>query len=94
MHKELFFVNYNTLLHISTLLGQLQGETFRCRYTRLLNCIVQPSVTTTESFSLKMTQQGRNTQECVIIDEEKLFVHSLVFINLLKRCGNFTYDQV
>jgi hypothetical protein len=25
-----------------------------------LNCIVQPSVTTTESFSLKMTQQGRN----------------------------------
>jgi hypothetical protein len=30
-----FFVNYNTLLHISTLLGHLQGETFRCRYTRL-----------------------------------------------------------
>jgi hypothetical protein len=30
-----FFVNYNTLLHVSTLLGHLQGETFRCRYTRL-----------------------------------------------------------
>jgi hypothetical protein len=30
-----FFVNYNTLLHVSTLLGDLQGETFRCRYTRL-----------------------------------------------------------
>jgi hypothetical protein len=25
-----------------------------------LNCIVQPSVRTTESFSLRMTQQGRN----------------------------------
>jgi hypothetical protein len=85
MYKEFCFVNYNTLLHVSTLLGHLQGETFRYRYTmsrlvqaettkssRLhkrrsavnstfsLNCIVQPSVTTTESFSLKMTQQGRN----------------------------------
>jgi hypothetical protein len=30
-----FFVNYNTLLHVSTLLGHLLGETFRCRYTRL-----------------------------------------------------------
>jgi hypothetical protein len=63
------FINCNTLLHVSTLLGHLKGETFRCRYTRLhytverefsLNCIVQTSVTTTESFSLKMTQQGRN----------------------------------
>jgi hypothetical protein len=35
MHKEFFFVNYNTLLHVSTLLCHLQGETFRCRYTRL-----------------------------------------------------------
>jgi hypothetical protein len=35
MHKEFFFVNYNTLLHVSALLGHLQGETFRCRYTRL-----------------------------------------------------------
>jgi hypothetical protein len=25
-----FFVNYNTLQHVSTLLGHLQGETFRC----------------------------------------------------------------
>jgi hypothetical protein len=37
-----------------------------------LNCIVQPSVTTTESFSLKMTQQGRNMLQCVIIDEKTL----------------------
>jgi hypothetical protein len=35
MHKEFFLVNYNTLLHVSTLLRHLQGETFRCRYTRL-----------------------------------------------------------
>jgi hypothetical protein len=35
-----------------------------------LNCIVQPSVTTTESFSLKMTQQDRNMYECVTIDEK------------------------
>jgi hypothetical protein len=30
-----FFVNYNTLLHVSTLLGHPQGETFHCHYTRL-----------------------------------------------------------
>jgi hypothetical protein len=30
-----FFVNYNTLLHVSTLLGHLQGETLCYRYTRL-----------------------------------------------------------
>jgi hypothetical protein len=35
MHKELFFVNYDTLLHVSNLRGHLQGETYRCRYTRL-----------------------------------------------------------
>jgi hypothetical protein len=35
MHKGVFSVNYNTLLHVSTLLGHLQGETFCCRYTRL-----------------------------------------------------------
>jgi hypothetical protein len=31
-----FFINCKyTLLHVSTLLGHLQGETFRCLYTRL-----------------------------------------------------------
>jgi hypothetical protein len=29
MRKEFILVNYNTLLHVSTLLGHLQGETFR-----------------------------------------------------------------
>jgi hypothetical protein len=28
MHKESFIVNRNTLLHVSTLLGRLQGELF------------------------------------------------------------------
>jgi hypothetical protein len=85
MHKEFFFVNYTTLLHVSTLLGHLQGETFGFRYTTLhytverecaVDCVLRrlwrrellvvsactavPSVTTTESFSLKMIQQGRN----------------------------------
>jgi hypothetical protein len=26
MHKEIFIINCNTLLHVSTLLGHLQGE--------------------------------------------------------------------
>jgi hypothetical protein len=26
MHKESFIINLNTLLHVSTLLGHLQGE--------------------------------------------------------------------
>jgi hypothetical protein len=28
MHKENFIINRNTLLHVSTLLGHLQGEIF------------------------------------------------------------------
>jgi hypothetical protein len=36
-----------------------------------LSCIVQPRVTTTESFSLKMTQQSRNMQKCVFTIDEK-----------------------
>jgi hypothetical protein len=28
MHKESFIINFNTLLHVSTLLGHLQGELF------------------------------------------------------------------
>jgi hypothetical protein len=33
MRKESFIINRNTLLHVSTLLGHLQGETYRYRYT-------------------------------------------------------------
>jgi hypothetical protein len=35
MHKESFIINRNTLLHVSTLLGHLQGELFCYRYTRV-----------------------------------------------------------
>jgi hypothetical protein len=35
MHKESFIINRNTLLHVSTLLGQLQGEHFCYRYTKV-----------------------------------------------------------
>jgi hypothetical protein len=35
MHKESFIINRNTLLHLSTLLGHLQGETFRYLYTKV-----------------------------------------------------------
>jgi hypothetical protein len=35
MHKESFIINSNTLLHVSPLLGHLQGELFRYRYTRV-----------------------------------------------------------
>jgi cytochrome bd-type quinol oxidase subunit 1 len=34
MHKESFIINCNTLLHVSTLLGHLQGEPFY-RYTKV-----------------------------------------------------------
>jgi hypothetical protein len=34
MYKESFIINRNTLLHVSTLLGHLQGELFVYRYTK------------------------------------------------------------
>jgi hypothetical protein len=34
MHKESFIINRNTLLHVSTLLGHLQGELFYYHYTK------------------------------------------------------------
>jgi hypothetical protein len=36
MHKESFIINRNTLLHVSTLLGHLQGEIFCYRYKKVL----------------------------------------------------------
>jgi hypothetical protein len=35
MHKESYIINRNTLLHVSTLLGHLQGELFCYRYTKV-----------------------------------------------------------
>jgi hypothetical protein len=35
MHKESFIINRTTLLHVSTLLGHLQGELFCYHYTKV-----------------------------------------------------------
>jgi hypothetical protein len=35
MHEESFIINRNTPLHVSTLLGYLQGELFYYRYTKV-----------------------------------------------------------
>jgi hypothetical protein len=35
MHKESFIINCDTFLHVSTLLGHLQGELFCYRYTKV-----------------------------------------------------------
>jgi hypothetical protein len=35
MHKESFIINGNTLLHVLTLLGHLQGELFCYPYTKV-----------------------------------------------------------
>jgi hypothetical protein len=35
MHKDSFIINCSTLLHVSTLLGHLQGELFCYRYTKV-----------------------------------------------------------
>jgi hypothetical protein len=45
MHKESFFINCNTLLHVSTLLGHLEGElsvvvTLRLHFTVERECAV------------------------------------------------------
>jgi hypothetical protein len=65
-----FFVNYNTLLHVSTLLGHLQGETFRCRYTRLhyrvkrecaVDCALLVQAETTTSSRLHNRRSAHST---------------------------------
>jgi hypothetical protein len=38
MHKESLIINRNTLLHVSTLLGHLQGELPCYRYTKIALC--------------------------------------------------------
>jgi hypothetical protein len=41
MHKESFIINRNILLHVSTLLGHLQGELFCYHYNKRLHFIVE-----------------------------------------------------
>jgi hypothetical protein len=50
--KSFLLVNYNTLLHVSTRLGHLQGETFRCRYTILHYTVYTVHCTVNSTFSL------------------------------------------
>jgi hypothetical protein len=39
MHKESFVINCNTLLHVSTLLGHLQGELLVYTKVALYSCV-------------------------------------------------------
>jgi hypothetical protein len=41
MHKESFIINRNTLLHVSTLLGHLQGEHFCYPYTKIAHFTIE-----------------------------------------------------
>jgi hypothetical protein len=88
--RKSFFVNYNTLLHVSTPLGHLQGETlpWRCtapvngavpvNSTLSLNCIVQPSVTKGR-FLPEDDPAGLKHVGVCYNWRKNLFVHSLVF---------------
>jgi hypothetical protein len=60
MHKESFIINRNTLLHVSTLLGHLQGELSVAVTLRLHFTVECEYAVDNRKFSLKMTQQGRN----------------------------------
>jgi hypothetical protein len=54
MHKESVIISYNTLLHVSTLLGHLQGERFCYRYTKVgWQCAVD-TVNSTLSLNYKV----------------------------------------
>jgi hypothetical protein len=74
--KRVFIINRNTLLHVSTPLGHLQGELFvtvtlGLHFTVEWECVVDCVLLCfwRVHTSLKMTQQGRNMQECVTIDD-------------------------
>jgi hypothetical protein len=91
--RETFFVIVTLRLH-STLKRECAVDcVLRCFWRRELSVVracsamqahshstikCNLSVTITKKFSLKMTQQGRNMQECVTIDDKTLFVHLLV----------------
>jgi hypothetical protein len=67
-----FFSSVITLLHVSTLLGHLKGETFRCLYTRLhytvkRECAIYCALRRVWSVGVCYNWW------------KKLFVHSLVF---------------
>jgi hypothetical protein len=72
MHKESFVVNRNTLLHVSTLLGHLQGELFvivtlmlhfivewECAVDCVLRCFLRRELCSTQS-----TAHSHSTIKC------------------------------
>jgi hypothetical protein len=66
MHKESFIINRNTLLHVSTMLGHLQGELFCYRYTKVaLHSWVRMYcwLRTAGVYSLRCPPAGRDHRE-------------------------------
>jgi hypothetical protein len=93
------FVNYNTLLHVSTLLGHLQGENFRCRYTRLhytlkreyavdsaLRRLWRREFFVVSACTAVQAETTKNSRRSV--ETKKLFVHSLVLEVFCKKKKN------
>jgi hypothetical protein len=70
MNKESFIINRNTLLHVSTLLGHLQGELFVIVTLRLhfsVNCLrsgLQAGPQTVHASSTQSTTHSHSTIKC------------------------------
>jgi hypothetical protein len=77
MHKESFIINRNTLLHVSTLLGHLQGELFvtvtlRLRFTVewecavdcVLRCFWRRELYAVRVHSTQSTAHSQSTVKC------------------------------
>jgi hypothetical protein len=65
MHKKSFIINCNTFLHVSTLLGDLQGELFCYRYTKfaLYSCVLWRELSVQEGTAeSSRLQKQRSTQ--------------------------------
>jgi hypothetical protein len=57
MYKESFIINFNTLLHVSTLLGRLQGELVVIVTLRLREIPVVPACKPGPQFTRPKTTQ-------------------------------------
>jgi hypothetical protein len=62
MHKEVFFLTCNTLLHVSTLLGHLQGELFVVVKLRLHFIVELLTVYTANSSTIKCNSSVTTTK--------------------------------
>jgi hypothetical protein len=74
MHKESFITNRNTLLHVSTLLGHLQGELFvtltlglhftaewECAVDCVLRCFWRRELSAVPACSVQLCKRGPHT---------------------------------